>query len=405
MRPVFLVLALGLWLAMPSAAAAQEPVPLTSEDCLACHADSSLTRADGSSVTVAADVLGASTHGFLGCTDCHQDLAENPELPHAEKLAPVQCSMCHDEPASTLAGSVHHVRPAGEQQAPTCATCHGTHDIRPSTDPASRTYPLNLPDTCATCHGGQHLVGPRGEVADSYADSVHGRAIARSGLLVSANCSSCHGSHGIKAASDPESRVNRANIAKTCATCHEGIDQVYEHSVHGSQVAEGNTGAAVCSDCHTSHRIQRSDVPAWRLAVIEECGTCHVDKISTYRDTYHGKVTELGYTRVATCSDCHGSHEILPASNPASRVAPANVVSTCQTCHAGANENFAKYDPHADKHDAERNPVLYWAARFMQLLLGGVFLFFGAHTLLWFPRSLKARRDRRRAASEQGDVK
>ncbi|MGE0040556.1 MAG: cytochrome c3 family protein [Vicinamibacterales bacterium] len=405
MRPVCLGLLLGVWLLTPPVAAAQDPPQLTSEDCLACHADETLTRANGTPVTVSADTLGASIHGFLGCTDCHADLAANPELPHAETLAKVDCATCHDEPASTLAASVHHPRPGGEEQTPTCTSCHGTHDIRPSSDPASRTYPLNLPTTCATCHGGQHLVGPRGEVADSYEDSVHGRAIARSGLLVAANCGSCHGSHGILPASDPASRVNRANIAKTCATCHEGIDHVYETSIHGSQVASGNTAAAVCSDCHTSHRIQRSDVEAWRLAVIDECGTCHVERIATYRDTYHGKVTELGYTRVAACADCHGSHQILPASNPASMVSPERVVSTCQTCHPGANANFAKYDPHADKTDPERSPALYWASRFMQLLLAGVFLFFGAHTLLWFPRSLKARRERRRPTPGAGDAR
>ena len=33
----------------------------------------------------------------------------------------------------------------------------------------------------------------------------------------------------------------------------------------------------------------------------------------------------------------------------------------------------------------------------MQVLLGGVFLFFGMHTLLWFPRAWQVRRDRRRS--------
>jgi hypothetical protein len=200
--------------------------------------------------------------------------------------------------------------------------------------------------------------------------------------------------HDVRSKTDPESRVHRSNIAKTCATCHEGIQTLYARSVHALQVAEGNTGAALCSDCHTSHQIRRTDVDSWRLAVIEECGTCHVDQIGTYRDTYHGKVTELGFTRVAGCSSCHGSHAILPASHPESAIASENRVATCRQCHTEANEHFAQYDPHADKNDRERSPVLYWTNRFMQTLLGGVILFFGAHTVLWFPRSLKARRER-----------
>jgi hypothetical protein len=373
---------------------AQPPAPPTNEDCLTCHSDAEMKRANGTPIAVSPDIFGNSIHGGLACVDCHQDLAA-AELPHPEKLQKVSCATCHDEPTAAFARSVHHeVQARGGTNAPTCASCHGMHDILPSKDPNSKTYALNLPGTCATCHGGKHLVGPRGEVADTYQDSVHGRALSRSGLLVSANCSSCHGSHEVRRKEDPASLVHRANISKTCATCHEGIQQVYAKSIHAQQIMTGNTGAAVCSDCHTSHRIQRTDTDAWRLAVIEECGTCHVERIATYRDTYHGKVTALGFSRVAACADCHGSHTVQPAANPASMVAPQNLVTTCRQCHANANENFVKYDPHANKKDPERNPALYWTYRFMQLLLAGVFLFFGAHTLLWFPRSYKARRER-----------
>lgn len=64
-----------------------------------------------------------------------------------------------------------------------------------------------------------------------------------------------------------------------------------------------------------------------------------------------------------------------------------------------------KYDPHADRHNRERDPMLYYASRFMETLLGGVFLFFGLHTLLWFTRTAPARRARKpaeaRAAREE----
>jgi len=148
----------------------------------------------------------------------------------------------------------------------------------------------------------------------------------------------------------------------------------------------------VCADCHTAHQIQRADVASWKLDTIRECGTCHVDKITTYRDTFHGQVTSLGFVRVAACSDCHGAHEIYGKDNPESMVAPARIVATCQKCHPTANANFAKYDPHADKHDAARNPVLYYAAGFMKWLLIGVFGVFGLHAALWFPRGFKERR-------------
>jgi hypothetical protein len=91
---------------------------------------------------------------------------------------------------------------------------------------------------------------------------------------------------------------------------------------------------------------------------------------------------------VASCSDCHGAHDVYPKADARSSISPEHRVATCRKCHPAASASFAGYDPHADKHDAGRNPALYWTARFMQLLLLGVFVFFGLHTSLWFQRSL-----------------
>jgi predicted CXXCH cytochrome family protein len=292
------------------------------------------------------------------------------------------CLVCHGEKFTPdpLALSVH-----GPLE---CVSCH---------EDAGKElpHPEKLPKVaCATCHS---------DVSGEYADSVHGRARREKGLTVAPDCASCHGTHDIRRPADPQSRVHRGAIAANCTKCHEGIQPQYATSVHAEQFAKGNSAAATCSDCHSAHRITRTEADAWRLGVIEECGTCHMDRIETYRDTFHGQRTALGSARVATCSDCHGNHTILPASNAASKIAPQNLVTTCRTCHADANENFVKYDPHADKNDRERNPQLYWTNVFMQALLAGVFLFFGAHTLLWFPRSFKARRERAQADAREGE--
>jgi hypothetical protein len=80
---------------------------------------------------------------------------------------------------------------------------------------------------------------------------------------------------------------------------------------------------------------------------------------------------------------------VLPASNPASKVSKENRLQTCQACHAGAGANFASFDPHANRHDKARSPLYYYAARFMEILLIGVFAFFGVHTVFWFYRELR----------------
>jgi hypothetical protein len=43
---------------------------------------------------------------------------------------------------------------------------------------------------------------------------------------------------------------------------------------------------------------------------------------------------------VARCTDCHGVHDIQKARDPQSPVIKANLLKTCQQCHAGATGNF-----------------------------------------------------------------
>jgi hypothetical protein len=201
--------------------------------------------------------------------------------------------------------------------------------------------------------------------------------------------------------SDPQSRVSRANIPGTCGACHMGVKATWEQSEHGKLRQAAVLQAPGCTDCHSAHAIERHDMPQWQLAVIGACGTCHVDRIGTYRDTFHGQVTQLGEARIATCASCHGAHQVLPASNPLSKVSAQNRLDTCKQCHPKANANFAMYDPHPNRHVKESGVLLYYTGWFMDLLLLGVFTFFGLHTVLWFLRSLKAVRERR-ARERQG---
>jgi hypothetical protein len=385
--------------AVPPALRAQAVKSPANDDCLACHGDSSAAREDGRSVAVAPEVFGASVHGAagLGCVNCHADLAKVTEFPHPEKLALVNCATCHEAVVTQHRAGVHaQARDGGRTQAATCVSCHGMHDIKPASDPASRTHHLNVAATCGACHGPRCAGTGAPDVAGRFDDSIHGRALRRQGLVVAPNCASCHGPHEIRRKADPASTVNRGNVVRTCTKCHAGIRPAYEKGVHAQAVNAGNALAPVCADCHTAHDIRSVETDAWKLGIIRECGTCHEQSLRTYRDTFHGKITQLGFSRVAKCADCHGAHDILPASNPASMISPGRRLSTCQQCHPTANANFAQYDPHADPHDRTRNPALYFTSVFMKLLLGGVFLFFGMHTLLWFPRSFQARRERAR---------
>lgn len=388
----------------PAAPASTSP---KNQDCFDCHDDDGVTREkDGTSVTVKPAVFNASVHESLACIECHTSLEKVSDFPHDDKLPKVDCASCHDEEVTKYGSGVHaKARGNGSTVAATCVDCHGTHDMRGKTDPKSSTHHLQLAATCAKCHGDPEIIKKGGipsDVTKAFADSIHGKALSQSGLVVAPTCSDCHGAHDILKPGDPDSRVARPHVPATCGKCHEGIARQFGAGVHGKLLAEGKMKGPACQTCHTAHAIQRTDRTSWQLSVIGECGTCHGNRIETFRDTFHGQVTNLGFRVVAGCADCHGAHEILPASDPRSPVSPGRLVQTCGKCHANANANFVQYDPHANKHDRKRNPALFYTAKFMSALLFAVFGIFGVHTSLWFTKEVRDKRARRRNGRHEG---
>jgi nitrate/TMAO reductase-like tetraheme cytochrome c subunit len=377
------------------AATTPAPAPSVADTCLMCHADKDAKGATGKSIAVDGAKFAASVHGEmkLKCTDCHADVSAD-KLPHPDKLKPVNCGTCHEKAVKEYAGTVHGTaRKGGNTVAANCTDCHGTHDILRSKDPASRTNHANMEATCSKCHGSDALAAtgklPGGNIGGKFHDSIHGKALKGAAQGSAPTCNNCHGSHNIRPKADDASRTNRARVPETCGACHQPQREAYMKGMHGKLRQDGVLAAPGCTDCHSAHGIQRHDTPKFQTEVIKECGTCHADYLSTYRDTFHGQVTALGFSRMATCASCHGAHEILPASNPASSVSKQNRLKTCQTCHANASTNFASFDPHANRHDKARDPIYYYAAKFMEILLFGVFAFFGVHTIFWFYRELR----------------
>ena len=374
------------WVLGGSSVYAQPAAP-ANDDCQTCHGEPSMTRADGRPVVVEPKAFAMSAHGPFSCVDCHTDLATLSEFPHPDRLAAVNCAMCHDAPGAAFMQSVHAAIPAAAGGPAQCVTCHGPpHQIKPSADPESPTSKLRVAGTCAQCHGDTVVRGaPRGPaVAAQFADSIHGMALTRT--TVAPTCSDCHSSHDIRRTTDPESRVHALKVPDTCGTCHGNQQRLYGESVHAELLRSNTPAAPHCVSCHTAHSIRPTADDQWQLSAVEQCGTCHREALATYRDSFHGQVTALGFTPVAKCADCHQAHRVFRAEDARSSVSPANRLTTCQTCHPSANLSFVRYQPHANKNDRERLPALHYAARSMDALLFGVFAFFGVHSLLWFAR-------------------
>jgi cytochrome b subunit of formate dehydrogenase len=366
-------------------------------DCMRCHSEPGLVGvALGDTVSLYVDeqAYNASDHSGTACAQCHTEVSSSLRRPCETAVSRVDCGICHAVPVLQFESSAHGTLAAeGDQDAPNCQDCHGKHAEQDQRLPLSSTFPRNVPELCGQCHREGEAAASRvaeeyQEIVQSYEMSIHGKGLLESGLVVTATCTNCHTAHGELPHDDPRSSIHNDNVAATCGECHYGIEEQFRTSIHWPGVGEGDPDAELpaCNDCHTSHTISRTDREDFRLLMMDQCGRCHLDESETFFETFHGKVSRLGDATAAKCYDCHGTHNILPTSEPASKLSRSNIVETCAQCHPGANRRFTGYLTHATHHDPERYPRLFLAFWGMTGLLVGTLTFFTIHTLAWLWR-------------------
>lgn len=371
------------------------------EECLSCHTDHNLTMdRDGEAVSLFVDeaAFEASSHASVSCAQCHSQVSTILERPCDAVTDPVDCSVCHADVSQQHKDSTHGMLAAlQDPDAPTCLSCHSAHATQGHDDSSSPTFARNVPELCARCHADGAVAQTRiqtkdFDVVDSYVNSIHGRGVLEAGLVVSATCADCHTAHGELPADSTASSVHPANLGATCGTCHKGIEDVFQNSIHWpGNGADPEKRLPTCESCHTSHQISRKDDEGFRTRMMQQCGECHESEAGTYFETVHGKVSRLGDEGAAKCSDCHGTHNILSPERPASTLSHDNVVGTCASCHPGAQRQFAGYLTHATHHDPDKYPYLYYAYVFMTTLLVGTLGIFLLHTFLWLFRLWRTR--------------
>ena len=404
---------------------------MSNADCLRCHSETKIAaQTDGRSLYVDTAEHARSIHGRRGvsCAQCHIGVTPSEERSCATITEKVNCAVCHDAQVLDYRRGRHgRLHAAGDANAPYCTDCHGTHGILEHQIPAdasplaaarlreSPTYSRNVPTLCARCHreGAQAAIryfGLEEKIIEHYSMSIHGKGLLQSGLTVTATCTDCHTPHKELPRTDPESSISEQHIAETCGRCHDGIYEQYARSVHSEmgnpnyeqRRVRGMPELPHCTDCHTAHMVVRTDVPAFKLGIMDQCGKCHPDVTETYFDTYHGKASALGDTTRAKCYDCHGAHTILRPDNPHSMLSRENIVATCGKCHPGSHRRFAGYLTHATHHDPDKYPVLFYTFWGMTFLLVGTFSFFGLHTIAWLPRSWALRKEFQRLRAANG---
>lgn len=362
---------------------AQQPagsqLPIDQNTCATCHGAADLWEGDRLRLFVSSEQLAADIHWNNGvnCHDCHGGNPGTFDVPQA-----------HAAQTDGAESNVPLFRPSLSQQ---------------TRSPAKLETQIQI---CGNCHR---------QASETYVASVHGHGLKEAGLVVTAVCTDCHGSHGIYAAADPRSSLHSTNVGATCATCHQYIEERVQQSVHGRDRAteetideSAATGAAMpkpgCTDCHQGHDLPHARSAAFRLAEPNRCGHCHAELSSSYTRSLHGKLSELGYVPAAKCADCHGSHDIQPVSKSASALSAVNRRETCAKCHADVTDHFLDFDPHANPSDAQRNPILHRIDAGLTAMLIGVFAVFGLHSLLWLVRSwVHVRREGRPKRLSPGD--
>ena len=215
----------------------------------------------------------------------------------------------------------------------------------------------------------------------TWHDSVHSRL----------DCTACHAGFQARehTAEEQAGWYQQARLT-ACSDCHADQFAMYSGSFHGNLVmGKNDKRAPACADCHGSHGIISPGSPEFRASVLTMCGRCHDEKSATYLDTYHGKSFRMGETSTAVCTDCHGHHKILPASDPDSTVSKQHVVATCGTCHDQATSNFASFLIHNDRSTPKSSLWVWLMEINHSVLIGVLFVLGGLHCFLYFYRGLR----------------
>ena len=302
------------------------------------------------------------------CVSCHGAIhavkaASEADSAITPRNLPFTCAKCHSDagflsrhkipvahPVESYKQSVHGRAVAmGNENAASCNSCHGTHEIVPARDATSKVNHWKVVSTCGQCHG---------EIARQFNESVHGVAV-KAGVRDAPVCTYCHGEHLIVDPTSPASPLNAARVSED-----------------------------TCGRCHNDERLeQRYDLP--------------VDRVPSYADSYHGLALRGGKLTAANCASCHGVHDILPSNDARSTVNAANLPKTCGQCHKGVVEARFTIGPvHVRTAAGPNHPVVRWIRWTYLVLIPATLGFMLLHNLL----DLLSKLVRRRPRQESGEV-
>lgn len=190
---------------------------------------------------------------------------------------------------------------------------------------------------CALCHGQpwRTTTLADGSVVSLYVNedallnSVHGEGSADGAM----GCIDCHGEDAFPHSGLPpaDGRAYTLDAVNLCRDCHEEQAADLADGLHQAAIADGNTGAAVCTDCHGAHEVMTiGSHPELRA---ESCGDCHDTTLVEWQASPHDDLGPLG------CATCHYSHgqQLLVGTN---------TTELCINCHNEGIEDIFVHAQH-----------------------------------------------------------
>ncbi|MBI5179051.1 MAG: cytochrome c3 family protein [Nitrospinae bacterium] len=241
------------------------------------------------------------------------------------------CVSCHMELDDVLKQvAVDWQESAHAKAGIQCQHCHGgnPYDVALAMESSQgfkkKPAPNEIPALCSKCHSDpvrMRAYNLRSDQYDLFRFSVHGRKLLEQKDAEAPSCVSCHGKHDIRKVDDPQAKVNRKNIVKTCASCHANKElmdkrklphnqlELYTSSVHGKAYFEkGDLGVPTCFNCHGNHGIEKPQTLATRFV----CANCHVEEADAFKKSRHWAAAQEGGKPL--CVHCHSNHGIERAT-------------------------------------------------------------------------------------------
>ncbi|NJK89388.1 MAG: hypothetical protein HC923_08265 [Myxococcales bacterium] len=229
-------------------------------------------------------------------------------------------------------------------------------------EPAKRGPGTATDNDCLVCHAGTGE-----EEAPKLDLGLYGEA-AHHGE----GCIGCHTDVFNPDIAHEEEDQDLAPVA--CETCHSDADEHLSRSIHRDEEAAKDSEHELpkCSDCHGNHDVFPAQHPRSRLHPVNQravCGECHAadreggghrlaapadleSVVSRADPEVIYRLMNMGKLVSASCTDCHGAHDILPESDPGSPLHPSKITDTCGKCHNQISKRYAE-SAHAKASEAE----------------------------------------------------